>query len=173
MKLSYRNDTDRCYGAAGMAIGLVVMDGEEMLDGIDVDAEPHEIMEMNQDFFFSGNPSVSAKTAWNRMLRNFNLMTSMMIGNVMCRRMVLDRTELENEMLAALHARLMQEADECCSLEQDEAERLFNKDYTYLHQVFLHRGVQQVARDFAAKIERERRFTRAEMLEELRALSAL
>ena len=67
MKLSYRNENDRCYGAAGMAIGLVVFDGEDMLAGISLDAPAHAMMEMNQDFFFTGNPSLSAKAAWNRV----------------------------------------------------------------------------------------------------------
>ena len=45
MKLSYRNENDRCYGAAGMAIGLVVFDGEDMLAGISLDAPAHAMME--------------------------------------------------------------------------------------------------------------------------------
>ena len=36
-KLRYTDETDRCYGAAGMAISLVVYDGEEMLSAISLD----------------------------------------------------------------------------------------------------------------------------------------
>ena len=32
--LKYSDDNDRSYGAAGMAIGLVVYDGEDMLASI-------------------------------------------------------------------------------------------------------------------------------------------
>ena len=39
--LSYKNENDRCYGATGMAIGLVVFDGEDMLAGVSLDAPAH------------------------------------------------------------------------------------------------------------------------------------
>lgn len=171
--LSYRNESDRCYGVAGMTIGLVVFDGEDMLAGVSVDAPAHAMVEMDQDFFFAGNPSLSAKSAWNRMLKNFNLMTAMMIGNVMCRRLVLDSADLSGDLRKALHDRIVEEAAESCSLESDEAERLFEKDFSYLYRVFNHRGVQNVAHDFARKIADVRRLSRAEILEELRGLSML
>lgn len=173
MKLSYRNDDDRCYGATGMAIGLVVFDGEDMLAGVSLDAPAHAMMEMNQDFFFSGNPSLSAKAAWNRMLRNFNLMSAMMIANVMCRRVVLDNGDMDNELRTMLFDCILEEATDACSLERDEAERLFEKDYSFLHRVFSHRGVQAVAHDFARSLSEMRSMSRAEMLEQLRGLSSL
>ncbi len=171
--LSYRNEDDRCYGATGMAIGLVVFDGEDMLAGMSLDSPAHEMMEMNQDFFFSGNPSLSAKAAWNRMLRNFNLITAMMISNVMCRRLVLDQAEIGSDIRDALRSHILAEGADTCSLEEDEADRIFEKDYDYLYQVFNHRGVQDIARDFARKFASVRHFSRAEMLEELSMLSNL
>lgn len=36
-KLRYTDETDRCYGAAGMAISLVVFDGEDILSAISLD----------------------------------------------------------------------------------------------------------------------------------------
>ena len=173
MKLSYRNENDRCYGAAGMAIGLVVFDGEDMLAGISLDAPAHAMMEMNQDFFFTGSPSLSAKAAWNRVLRNFNLMAAMMISNVMCRRLVLDNGEIDNELRAMLSDHILEEAADSCSLEHDEAVRLFEKDYSYLYRVFNHRGVQSLAHDFARNLSNVRCMSRSEMLEELRGLSSL
>lgn len=173
MKLSYRNDDDRCYGATGMAIGLVVFDGEDMLAGVSLDAPAHAMMEMSQDFFFSGNPSLSAKAAWNTMLRNFNLMSAMMIANVMCRRIVFENGDMDNELRTMLFDCILQEGAETCSLERDEAERLFEKDYSFLNRVFSHRGVQAVAHDFAHSLSRMRRMSRSEMLEELRGLSSL
>lgn len=173
MKLSYRNENDRCYGATGMAIGLVVFDGEDMLAGVSLDAPAHTMIEMNQDFFFTGNPSLSAKAAWNRMLRNFNLMTAMMISNVMCRRVVMDSGDMDTDTRSMLFDRILEEATDSCSLERDEAERLFEKDYSYLHRVFNHRGVQAVAHDFARCLAERRALTRTEILEELRGLSAL
>lgn len=171
--LSYRNENDRCFGATGMAIGLVVFDGEDMLAGVSIDAPAHAMIEMDQDFFFAGNPSLSAKAAWNRMLRNFNLMAAMMISNVMCRRLVLDNAMVSDDLREALRAHILEEGASSCSLEEDEANRLFEKDYNYLFRVFNHRGVQDVARDFARTLSNVRKLSRAEMMEELRGLSSL
>lgn len=171
--LSYKNESDRCFGATGMAIGLVVFDGEDMVARISIDQPPHAMVEMNEDFFFTGNPSLSAKTAWSRMVRNFHLMVAMMIGNVMCRRMVSDKADISADLHDALRSRIIEEALDSCSLEEDEADRLFEKDYAYLYRVFNHRGVQDVARDFADALSRERSFSRGDILDHLRALSML
>ena len=64
--LKYSDDNDRSYGAAGMAIGLVVYDGEDMLASITLDGDPNDMVSMSPDFYFAGNPGVSAKTAWKR-----------------------------------------------------------------------------------------------------------
>ena len=37
-RLSYRNEDDKCYGITGMAMAVVIFDGEEMLAGVDMDA---------------------------------------------------------------------------------------------------------------------------------------
>ena len=59
-KFRYTDDSDRAYGAAGMAIGLVVYDGDDILYSIDLDAEPADILTLSPDFFFAGNPGVLA-----------------------------------------------------------------------------------------------------------------
>ena len=125
-KLSYTNEAHRAYGVAGMAISLVIFDGEDMLASVDIDRNPGEMMEMAPDFYFTGNPSLSAKAAWSRIVSNFNLTAAMILGNALCRSLVLERRELAKELLASLHDTIVGEAAETCSLEADEAERLFN-----------------------------------------------
>lgn len=173
MQLSYKDDNDRCYGAAGMAIGLVVFDGEDMIAGMSVDAPAHAMMEMTGDFFFNGNPALSAKSVWNRMLRNFNLMTAMIIGNTMCRRVVYEGGAMDSALRRLLLDTVLDEGASACSLERDEAENLFNKDYSYLQRVFAHRGVCSLAHEFARTIASERSMSRADILEALRGLSML
>ena len=36
--LRYRNEDDRCYGATGMTVALVVMEGEDLLSAVNLDA---------------------------------------------------------------------------------------------------------------------------------------
>lgn len=171
--LSYRHDEDRCYGATGMTIGLVIYDGEDMLDSVDVDSPADEMVRLTNEFYFNGNPSLSAKAAWNTILRNFNLMTAMVISNALCRSIVLDGMPMRFETKQTLHDVIAHEAAESCSLENDEMERLFEKNYTYLHRVFNHRGVQGIARDMARNLMENRRMSRLEVLEQLRALGMM
>lgn len=156
-----------------MAIGLVVFDGEEMLASVSLDAPGSTMMEMSEDFYFSGNQSLSAKVAWNRMLRNFNLTAVMAIGNFLCRSLVLEHSEPAPDLLSSLRSMIAEEAADSCQLESDEVERLFNKDYNYLYRVFSHRGVHEVAHDFASLLAERRTMSRSEVIEALQAISML
>lgn len=171
--LSYECEDDKCYGATGMAISIMVYDADEMLSAISLDAPSHLLVDLVDDFYFSGNPGLSAKSAWNQILRSFNLSTAMTIGNVMCRTMVRDHRQVD----AALRRRLLEavtdEGKRECSLEDDECRSLFDKNFNYLYRVFNHRGVQSVADDFADRLKRVRRMTRLDVIEQLRGLRAL
>ncbi len=171
--LSYRHEDDRAYGVTGMTIGLVIYDGEDMLDGVDLDADTDEMLSLSNQFYFNGNPSLSAKTAWNTILRNFNLMTAMVLSNAMCRAVVQDGHQLTADMRRSLHDVIAGEAADSCSLDTDEMERLFDKNFSYLNRVFNHRGVQSIARDMAAHLKEVRHMSRLDVLEQLKALAML
>lgn len=172
-KLSYRNEDDKCYGATGMAIAVVVFDGEDMLSAVDLDAAPESMLELAEDFYFSGNPGLSAKSAWNRMLGNFNISMASSIANVMCRSVILDHTPVSADIKNYLRECVIEAGHDICDLEDDESGRLFDKNYMYLHRVFNHTGVQGIAHDFADVLKRRRRLTRMDVMEQLRALSML
>ncbi|WP_297065449.1 hypothetical protein [uncultured Duncaniella sp.] len=171
--LKYTDDTDRSYGATGMAIGLMIFDGEDMLTSISLDCDPNDMVAMSPYFYFAGNPGVSAKTAWNQMLKNYNIGIGMLMSNLMCRHMVKDRHELPQELHDFLHDFAREEGHEACSLDDDEIDRLFDKNFSYLNRVFTHRGVQSVAHDFAAALMKRRSLSRLDTLELLEALRML
>lgn len=172
-KLKYTSESDRAYGATGMAIGLVIYDGDEMLASVDIDADPNDMVALSPEFYFAGNPGVSAKTAWNQILKNYNLGISMLIANVMCRHLVGQRHTVPDDIVELLRSLASGEGRDSCELDDDETERLFNKNYTYLQRVFSHRGVQSVAHDFAATLLSRRALSRHEVLEQLSALNML
>lgn len=173
-QLSYRNEDDKCYGATGMAVAVIVFDGDDMLAAVDLDAEPGSMLEFTEDFYFSGHPSLSAKAAWNRILKNFNITMALSMANLMCRRMVLDREQaLDPDLRSQLRSLMIEVGHDSCSLDDDETSRLFDKNFTYLHRVFSHIGVQGVTRDFAEALKRRRRMTRMDVIEQLRALRML
>lgn len=171
--LRYTDDADRAYGAAGMAIGLVAFDGEEYLTSIDIDRDPDDILELSADFYFSGNPEFSAKSAWNRLLHNYNLSLVMLISNVMCRNMVQNRLTVNTELHKLIRSTALDEGRETCGLDEDEFERLFDKDFNYLNRLFSHYGVKNVAEDFARSISSRRNLSHMEILDSLQALQML
>lgn len=172
-KFSYTCEDDKCYGATGMAISIMVLDADEFLSAIALDASPDALIELVDDFYFSGNPGLSAKSAWNQMLRSFNLTTAMTIANVMCRTMVRDRRLIDADTRQALLDIVVDEGNASCSLEADETTRLFDKNYNYLYRVFNHRGVHDVADRFADRLKRSRRMTRLDIIEALQGLRML
>jgi len=168
--LKYKDEADRSYGAAGMAIGLMVFDGEDMLSSITIDGDPNEMVAMSPDFYFAGNPGVSAKTAWNQMLKNYNLGIGMLMSNLLCRHLVHSRHGLPAELRDFLHSVAVDEGRDACCLEDDEIERLFEKNYSYLNRVFSHKGVQAVAHDFASVLVSRRSLSRLDVIEQLASL---
>lgn len=171
--LKYTDDNDRSYGATGMAIGLMVFDGEDMLASINIDGEPDEIVAMSPEFYFAGNPGVSAKAAWNQILKNYNIGIGMLISNLLCRHLVNRRQQLPAALRDLIHDIARNEGRNSCSLDDDEIDRLFEKNITYLNRVFTHRGVQSVAHDFAATLLSRRSLSRLDVLEQLEALRML
>lgn len=171
--LSYNCEDDKCYGATGMAISIMVYDSDELLSSISLDAPAHSMVDLIDDFYFSGNPGLSAKSAWNQILRSFNLTMAMTIGNVMCRTMVRDRKAIDDDLRRRLLEIVTTEGLDTCSLEEDECRSLFAKNYNYLYRVFNHQGVHDVAHDFADRLKRARHMTRLEVVEQLRGLRVL
>lgn len=171
--LKYIDDNDRSYGATGMAIGLVIFDGEDMLSAVTIDGDPNEMVSLSPDFYFAGNPGVSAKTAWNQMVKNYNLGVAMLMSNVLCRNLVMNRQSLPSEIRDTLHSLAVEEGHSSCSLEDDEIDRLFEKNINYLTRVFSHHGVQSVAHDFASTLLSRRTLSRLDVIEQLAALRML
>lgn len=173
MKLRYIDENDKCYGITGMAIGMVIWDAENVLSSISVDAPADEAVEFTPEFYFSGNPRLSAKVAWNHILQHFQVSMGMLIGNILCRSYVLHKETVDSDTRNELLSYLDEEGKDVCSLESDEIERMFNKSYNYLHKVFNHAGVQSVVHDFARDLKAQRRMSRGEVVEHLRALRML
>jgi hypothetical protein len=170
--LKYTDEDDKCYGLTGMAISLIVWDAEELLASLELDGESKTIV-LTPDFYFNGNPGVSAKLSWNHTLKHYQLATGMMISNVMCRRFIHQSKEIDKKLRNYMRDLIGEEGREACSLDEDEINQIFDKSYNYLYRLFNHRGVQELAQSFAAKLKERRTMTAAEVIEELGALSNL
>ncbi|MCH5318468.1 MAG: hypothetical protein J1E38_02015 [Paramuribaculum sp.] len=172
-RLKYRDENDKSYGATGMALSLVVLDGEDMLTGITLDCNPGEMMEMHSSFYFTGNPGISAKAAWQQMKHNFGLSVAMLIGNVMSRWMVQERKVIEPEIRNTLTERVVQEGENSIGLEADEIRDMFNQEYAYLYNVFSHQRLHGVIHEFAETLRSRRQMSRMEIIDLLRTLNMI
>lgn len=171
--LKYTDEKDKSYGLTGMAISMIVLDGEEYLSGMSIDAPVGEGVELSQDFYFIGNPRLSAKIAWNEILKHFQLSAGMVISNVMCRNYVQHRRKLSSELVARLKDFVREEAKENCSLDEDESDMIFEKSLNYFDRIFSYARVHEIAHEFASAIVKQRSMTAQEIIEQLRQLSML
>lgn len=173
MNLRYIDEEDKCYGITGMAISLIIWDAEDVIASVRLDAGPDEVVEFVPGYYFSGNPRLSPKAAWSHILKHYQASMGMTLGNVMCRKYVLQHKELEPGDKESLMECFEAEGRESCSLESDEVRRMFEKSYNYLNKVFHHSGVHSIAHDFAKVLKAQRELSRADIIEQLRALSML
>lgn len=161
--IQYKDETDKCYGLAGMAVMLAVGEDHELLVGMDLDGD--ESLVFSHDFFFRGNPLMPAKYVWTQTLAHFRLAVGLMLANMMCRRYVGERRALERELAEAMRSLVRDEAGEQCALEADEADSLFDEAYDLSDRVFRHSGVRDIAREFANLLGSRRHLDASEIFE--------
>lgn len=170
--LSYKDDEDRSYGATGMAIGLVVYHGAEMIGTISLDREPSQLLALSDEFYYGNSSEVSAKSSWTGLLRKYNLSVVMLISNLLCRTLTAHSAEPDPKSRAMLHDAVIQEGKDECQLENDELEPMFTSYYDNLHQVFSHYAVNNIARNMASTLLSHRNLSRLEIMELLDDLNA-
>ena len=171
--LKYADETDRVLGLTGMTISMLVWDGEEYLTAVSLDNRPGEGLELSPDFHFAGNPRLSARLAWNSLVKHWELSSAMAICNVACRAYLRNNKRMSSSLNAALKALVRDEGRTICSLDDDEIDRIYAKTFDYADRIFSHAGVMQVARNFADSLSARRRLTAAEAFDLLSPLNNL
>lgn len=169
--LKYVDETDKSLGVAGMAISLVACDCEEMISSVSLENND-DPLEMTGEYVFTGNPRLSAKVVWQELLKQYQITVGLILGNVLCRNLCAGHS-LGNKMAEAVHEIVLAEGLEQCSLEKDEIEALYNKNYRYYTNLFSHPSVIAVAKDFATTLRMQRKMSAGEVIDNLRRLSAL
>lgn len=169
----YSSEDDKCYGIAGMAVGMVVWDCENLMTSISLDAPADESIEFTPEFYFSSNQNLSAKSVWHKMFEQYQLYMGMLISNIVCRNLVLNRSFVGEKQKRQLFSYIEEEGKESCSLDNDEIRRLFDKNYDYIYRLFNHNGVQEIVHGFVSRLKQQRRLSRADVIDGLRALSML
>lgn len=163
-KFAYTDDSDRCYGITGMVISLGVFDCQDKILEISIDGERPSPISFTPDFLFSSNPRFSAKTAWNEALREYQLLTGMVVGNIMCRRCVKARGRLTRELVDEMRELVADEGREACGLDDDEIGMVFDKTCSYISNVLnADSRVRGLIDTFAGELSRRRTMTGEEV----------
>ena len=170
-KLKYKNEDDRCYGLAGMTITLAALDAIDRVVAISLDDD--FMVDFINEYYFEGSPTVSAKTSWNHILENFHITSAMMISNLMSRRLIYEKKEIDREMIDLLYETIAEEGKLSCSLEEDEIRELFEKMLSYSRRIFANRRIYPMVDKFVKTINERRTLSGSEVREELHILQLL
>lgn len=172
--LRYADETDKSYGLAGMALSLVAWDVEDWLEGINIDAEPDEAMEMTREFYLCISPRTGAKAAWEQALRRFQITAAMTVANVSCRQMAHHHHgALAGKIDAQLREALSTEGAAMCELDSDEVSRIYGKSLAYCSRLFSHPGVCRIIDALAESLRQNRKLPADKIFEILAPLNRL
>lgn len=168
--LQYTDENDRALGMAGMMISLAIWDARHLVVDISLDRPAGDGVTLAPEFAFAGNPQLSARVAWQQMVRQLEISSAMVLGNVMCRAYVGRRKRPTSATTALTRALVRDEAINVCMLDDDETDNLYQRVADTLERAFTRSDIADVARSFAARLIAARAYTAAEAADTLAAL---
>ena len=168
-QLKYTNEDDRAYGLAGMAISMASLDALDRITEIFLDSEG-PMVSFSQDYYFSSSPAISPKAVWNNLLNDLQLTTSLVLGNIMARSLVRIGMEAGDDVFEEIRSLVREEGREICSLEEEEADAIFEKVMRHSRRLFYNPRLQPAVKQLAGVISRKRRLSVLDLAEELELL---
>lgn len=169
--MKYRDEIDKCYGVAGMALGLSLFNAEDKFTGITLNGEDgFDCISFTPEYYVFYNPSLPAKVSWHNMLNNFHLSMALTMADGICRHVVGDHKEVDHQLKHHLYKISCDEGKELCQLEADEVEEVFNEYFSYLSQVFNNKTVKRVIKSIRDELISTRAIGRLELLDMLAPL---
>lgn len=167
--LQYINEDDRAYGLAGMAISIAALNAIDRIAEISLDANG-PMVSFSHEFYFSGSPSISPKSTWNNLVKNFYITSNMVISNVLARSMVRMGEDIPHTLLDIIHREMTAEGNESCALEADEVDSIYMQSISGMQRIFANRRLYPAIDQFARVLSRRRTLSGTEIYDELRAL---
>lgn len=171
--MKYRSEDDKCYGVAGMAIGLSIFDADDLFTSITLDSEGLDCIEFTPEFYFCGNPRLSPKDAWQCLYSHYTISMGLVIANTMCRKMLLDHGTIDRKLRKSLFQAACDEGKEMCQLEKDEVEPVFDQYFSHLIKVFSNDSIKTAIHQLADELKEHRNFSRIELNDLLHDLSII
>lgn len=171
--LKYTDTTDRAYGLCGMAFALFILEAERYIDTLSMDAPPDNGLTLTSDFFSPANPNLSVKSVWRSSFRHFQLVSAMMMGNILSRSIARRQSDLSREVRTLLFNHLINEGEESCGLEPTEVEDVCSNSYEYLRQLLSYPAVSSAIRSMTQELSRRRVLSREQIMPYLIPLQRL
>lgn len=168
--LRYKDEQDKCYGLTGVAMSAVICDVEHLISAIYLDSNATNSIQYTPQLIAEGNIEISPRNIWKHNVEKFRISMGMILSNILCRTYVLEHKFINHKTKQKIFDYFIQEGSAMCSLEKDEVEALFNKNYDYLHRIFSHPEVQRIANDFAQQLTEQRSLSQTEIIKALQSL---
>jgi hypothetical protein len=169
----YTDRTDRAFGLCGMALSLFIFDAEKYIDSISVDAPTDQGLRLTPDFFAPRNPGLSVKSVWSSSYQHFQLISAMLIGNLLARSIGRRRADLSHQVRDILLNNLTDEGAEACGLEASEVESICDSAFDYLRRTMLHPTVHSTVEKMAKELADKNTLSREQILSSLQPLQRL
>ena len=167
--LPYADEDDRAYGLAGMAISTASLDALGRIAEVWLDSRG-PMVTFAHDYYVASSPAMSPKTVWNHLMENFQLTTSLVLGNVMARTLVRHGRPAGADVIETVRNLVREEGRDYCSLEEEEADLVFDKLLNHSLQLFHNPRLHPAVRELAGVLMRRRRLSVFDLAEELQLL---
>lgn len=171
--MKYRDELDKCYGVAGMALGLSVLDADDLFTAITLDGDGPESIQFTPEFFFAGNPRLSPRGAWQYILGHYRITVGLAVANALCRRMVLDNDKVDERLRDHLFDIACADGRDYCQLERDEVEPIFDETFNSMMQLFSDSRVRRAMDTFADALRQRRTLSHIDVNDILQQLNLI
>lgn len=170
--IKYRDELDKSYGVAGMALGLSVFEADNLYTAITLDGDQASI-QFTPEFNFAGNPRLSPRGAWQYILGHYRISVGLAIANALCRRMVLDNERVDVQLRDQLFNAACEDGREYCQLERDEVEPIFDEAFESLSRLFANPRVRKAMDSFADALQQRRTLSHIDVTDILQQMDIL
>jgi hypothetical protein len=171
--MKYRDELDKSYGVAGMALGLSVFDAADLFTSITLDGDGLGAIEFTPEFFFAGNPRLSPRGSWQYMLGHFRISVGLAVANALCRRMVLDNDKADQQLRDQLLNAACDDGRDYCQLERDEVQPIFDEAFENMSRLFADSRVRKAMDSFADALQQRRTLSHIDVVDILQQLNLI
>ena len=171
--MKYRDELDKSYGVAGMALGLSVFDAADLFTSITLDGDGPGAIEFTPEFFFADNPRLSPRGSWQYMLGHFRISVGLAVANALCRRMVLDNDKADQQLRDQLLNAACDDGRDYCQLERDEVQPIFDEAFENMSRLFADSRVRKAMDSFADALQQRRTLSHIDVVDILQQLNLI